>query len=56
MKANRKLLAIQSQWNLYQGKSKAGSKQKSVAQRAPAQKPQNNNTVVSMWSQNASSR
>ena len=56
LKANRKLLAIQSQWNLYQGKSKAGSKQKSVAQRAPAQKPQNNNTVVSMWSQNASSR
>lgn len=56
LKANRRMLAIQSQWNLYQGKTKAGSKQKTVAQRAPAQKPQNNATVVSMWPQPGTSR
>jgi hypothetical protein len=53
-KANRKLLAIETQWNLYQGKTKPG-RQKSMAQRqsanskAPA-------AVESMWVQNASSR
>ena len=49
LKANRKQLAIQTQWNLYQGKPKSGSKQKAVAQRQPV-KPQPQK-IVSMWSQ-----
>jgi hypothetical protein len=53
MKANRKQLAIQSQWNLYQGKPKPG-KQKAVAQRKPV-KPQPPK-IVSMWSQELSVR
>jgi hypothetical protein len=49
LKANRKQLAIQSQWNMYQGKPKSGSRQKAVAQ---LQTPRPASTkVVSMWSQ-----
>ncbi|MEO8088575.1 MAG: DUF2625 family protein [Bacteroidota bacterium] len=54
LKANRKLLAIQTQWNMYQGKSKTGNKQKSVAQRQPARKQ--TTTAETMWSQNSISR
>ncbi|CAN5691860.1 DUF2625 domain-containing protein [soil metagenome] len=54
LKANRKLLAIQTQWNLYQGKPKTGSKQKTTAQRQPARKQ--TTTAETMWSQNAISR
>jgi len=50
MKVNRKQLAIQSQWNMYQGKPKPGSKQKAVAQRQPASRPPSSK-IVSMWSQ-----
>jgi len=49
LKANRKQVGIQSQWNLYQGKPKPGSKQKAVAQRQTA-KPAPSK-IVSMWSQ-----
>jgi hypothetical protein len=38
LKANRKLLAIQAQWNFYQGKGKPAARQKGVAQRQPARK------------------
>ena len=55
MKANRKLLAIQTQWNMYQGKSRGGNKQKTVAQRQPA-RVQNLPASESMWAQGASSR
>lgn len=50
LKANRKLLAIQTQWNMYQGRSKGGSKQKAVASRQPA-KPQPSPAEESMWAQ-----
>jgi hypothetical protein len=49
MKANRKQLNIQAQWNLYQGKSKTGSKKNAVAQRQPTKGQ--SATVVSMWTQ-----
>ena len=49
MKANRKLLNIQAQWNFYQGKPKTGSKQKAVAQRETTKST--SAKVVSMWSQ-----
>lgn len=54
MKANRKLLAIQSQWDLYQGKP-VGGKQKSVAQRkSVATKP--STLPESMWRQSLVSK
>ena len=54
IKSNRKLLAIQTQWNMYQGKSKSGGKQKAVAQHQPARRP--TTAVESMWSLNTGPR
>jgi len=54
MKANRKLLAIQTQWNMYQGKAKATGKQKTSAQRQPP-RPQPA-SLESMWSMSTTSR
>ncbi len=56
LKANRKLLAIQTQWNMYQGKNKTGSKQKAVAQRQPAKPVSTSPSAISMWSQNSTPR
>ena len=50
LKANRKQLAIQSQWNLYQGKSKTESRQKMV-ERRPASRSQKPASTESMWAQ-----
>ncbi len=48
IKANRKLLAIQTQWNMYQGKQKSTPKQKAMAERQPPHR-NNNSANESMW-------
>jgi hypothetical protein len=54
LKANRKLLAIQSQWNMYQGKPAGGGGQKSAAQLRTGNKK--SASLESMWTEKTSPR